>query len=332
MTTDKQAAANRRNAQLSTGPTTPAGKAVSAQNAIRHALCSESPVVAGLESQDDWETHCREIVESLAPVGRLENLLAQRVALLFWRYERLTRYETAVTAVRLNTMDVDYLKQQEDAIRFRRAPAVPALEELNSKRESLEEQELSLCRLEKLQKQKDNARITGDEAYDILDEVTKQTPQHMAYFDLDNLDCEALGISADVNPWNDFEGWTAGLVRQAVEQIGQYAEKQSETLLAWALDFRKESIEGTRAKVEELDERNKWEQRQRRAELERMESDRFLPPDGTLQKIGRYEAHLTREWSKALHELQRLQGLRSGGAVPAPVVVDVTVDAGQAVA
>lgn len=331
MTTDKQTAANRRNAQLSTGPTTPAGKAVSAQNAVQHGLCSESPVVAGLESQDDWEAHCREIVESLAPVGRLENLLAQRVALLFWRYERLTRYETAVTAVRLATIDVDYLKQRERANRLLHTPAVPVLEELNSWREKLDEQELSFCRLEKLQKQKDNARITGDEAYNILDEAAKQTPQHMAYFDLDDLDCEALGISDDVNPWNDFDGWNAGLVRGAIEQIAKYAGTQPETLLVWAFDSRKESVEGTRAKVAELDERNKWEQRQRRAELERMETDRFLPDGGTLQNIGRYEAHLTREWCKALHELQRLQGLRSGGDVPAPVVVDVTVDAGQGV-
>ena len=40
MTSERQVAANRRNASLSTGPRTAAGKAVVAQNALRHGMLS----------------------------------------------------------------------------------------------------------------------------------------------------------------------------------------------------------------------------------------------------------------------------------------------------
>ena len=46
MPTPAQLAANRRNAQRSTGPKTPAGKARSARNALRHGLPSPEVVVA----------------------------------------------------------------------------------------------------------------------------------------------------------------------------------------------------------------------------------------------------------------------------------------------
>jgi hypothetical protein len=61
------------------GPRTAAGKARVATNAIAHAMSSPRPVVPG-ESSDEWETHRRTIVESLAPVGPVETALAERVA------------------------------------------------------------------------------------------------------------------------------------------------------------------------------------------------------------------------------------------------------------
>ncbi len=51
----------------------------------------------------------------------------------------------------------------------------------------------------------------------------------------------------------------------------------------------------------------------------------LLPEGEELTKITRYEAHLERMLSKALHELQRLQAARLGRPVPPPVAVDVTV-------
>jgi hypothetical protein len=47
-----------------------------------------------------------------------------------------------------------------------------------------------------------------------------------------------------------------------------------------------------------------------------MARERLLPDDKTLEKVGRYEAHLSRGLYKALHELEALQVRRAGGAAP----------------
>jgi len=50
-----------------------------------------------------------------------------------------------------------------------------------------------------------------------------------------------------------------------------------------------------------------------------------LPDDTSLAKIQRYEAHLTRQFYKALHELQRLQSARSGLRLLAPAALEIEI-------
>ena len=49
------------------------------------------------------------------------------------------------------------------------------------------------------------------------------------------------------------------------------------------------------------------------AELQNMRRERLLPDEKTLEKVSRYEAHLSRLMFKALHELEAIQTGRSGG-------------------
>src|SRR4029077_17638964 len=53
MTSFRQIEANRRNAQLSTGPVTEEGKKKSRQNAVRHGLTAET-VIDALEDAEDY--------------------------------------------------------------------------------------------------------------------------------------------------------------------------------------------------------------------------------------------------------------------------------------
>src|SRR5262249_27751725 len=97
--------ANRLNALVSSAPKTPEGKARSSRNALRHGLSCALPVLPGLERVEDWEAHHKGILESLAPVGALEESLAERVALCSWRLQRVARYETAVTEAGLGRIE-----------------------------------------------------------------------------------------------------------------------------------------------------------------------------------------------------------------------------------
>lgn len=67
------------------------------QNAVTHGITSGTPVIEGMESYEAWQRHLDGIVESLSPEGSLEQELAERVAGLLWRLQRVTRYETAET-------------------------------------------------------------------------------------------------------------------------------------------------------------------------------------------------------------------------------------------
>jgi hypothetical protein len=51
-------------------------------------------------------------------------------------------------------------------------------------------------------------------------------------------------------------------------------------------------------------------------DLGRMSRERLLPDVKTLEKVARYEAHLSRLLYKALHELEALQVRRTGGSAP----------------
>ena len=47
-----------------------------------------------------------------------------------------------------------------------------------------------------------------------------------------------------------------------------------------------------------------------------MRRERLLPDEKTLEKVARYEAHLSRGLYKAMHELEALQTRRTGVSLP----------------
>ena len=93
MTRERQAEANRQNAQKSTGPRTPAGKAVVALNGIKHGLLSRESLIKG-ESEAELVDFGKRLRAKLAPVGELELLFADRVISTAWRLRRLVAVET----------------------------------------------------------------------------------------------------------------------------------------------------------------------------------------------------------------------------------------------
>ena len=95
MTSDRQIAANRRNAQRSTGPRTPAGKATVSVNAVKHGLTARD-VVLPTESAEEFESFRTGLLAALDPVGDLEGVLAERIVTLLWRLRRVPMFEAAL--------------------------------------------------------------------------------------------------------------------------------------------------------------------------------------------------------------------------------------------
>jgi hypothetical protein len=94
MATEAQVSANRSNAQKSTGPRTPEGKAAVAQNAVQHGLLAQEVVIKG-ENPGEFELYRDGMLEELAPAGQMESLLAARIVGLSWRLRRAERLQGA---------------------------------------------------------------------------------------------------------------------------------------------------------------------------------------------------------------------------------------------
>lgn len=75
------------------GPKTAAGKARSSRNAVKHGFVSLAPVIPDLEVEADWWRYRSDILESLEPVGELEETLAGRIAEYLWRLRRVPAFE-----------------------------------------------------------------------------------------------------------------------------------------------------------------------------------------------------------------------------------------------
>jgi hypothetical protein len=107
------------------------------------------------------------------------------------------------------------------------------------------------------------------------------------------------GVPEATQEWEDYDGWTAGAARAGIEAIATATDENPKELLEVAIDSAKRSIIGK-------------EQVER--DLEQMSRERLLPDERILEKVARYEAHLSRGLYKALHELGALQVRCTGGA------------------
>jgi hypothetical protein len=95
MASEKQIAANRRNAEKSTGPTTGAGKAAVARNALRHGLRAEK-VLTFDETGGDFQAFLDEQRAAFDPADAIEEQLVERIAFCAWRLRRIYRVEADI--------------------------------------------------------------------------------------------------------------------------------------------------------------------------------------------------------------------------------------------
>jgi hypothetical protein len=100
MTSARKAEANRQNAQKSTGPRTPEGKAAVSLNAMKHGLLSKEILLSG-EDEEALRELDERLRGELQPDGVVEVLLVDRVTSLLWRLRRLGHVEAGIFALEL---------------------------------------------------------------------------------------------------------------------------------------------------------------------------------------------------------------------------------------
>src|SRR5580658_5183262 len=113
MSTDAQIAANRINAQASSGPRTAAGRSRVSRNAISSGLYSSRDFVRP-EEHDLYAEFCAGFEINLAPEGAVEQTLAAEIIHAAWRLRRCSVVEAAMTCVEDGESDpmLDHPQQQ----------------------------------------------------------------------------------------------------------------------------------------------------------------------------------------------------------------------------
>ena len=101
MATEKQIAANRKNARKSTGPKSQEGKGIARLNATKHGLRAKEILLPD-EEPEQFLALCNDLADQYCPQGILELTIVKRIAECLWRINRAARIESAVFSEQLN--------------------------------------------------------------------------------------------------------------------------------------------------------------------------------------------------------------------------------------
>ncbi len=285
-----QVAANRRNAQKSTGPKSVNGKAVAKMNALKHGVLAQTVVVRGQqfkESAGDFKKLCREFYADLQPAGPLEEMLVDQIVQASWRLRRARSAESGEIA-----LSVDEGHWQRQRMHPRQQWTLweiwgePMWEMGNS---AMGNSILAGW----LRDVRASVEREGE-----LTEAAVKIPFHgkpnQLSEELAKLRQEYSASSAGEGPGDPLETRRAQLLAHIDKKLRM-------------LEWRREGCE----------------QREQSTEQAR-QTAAVLPGNATLDKILRYETALERQIYRAMNQLERLQRRRQGEAVPPPMAFEVS--------
>jgi hypothetical protein len=113
--TEKQIEANRLNAQKSTGPRTPEGRAAVRLNGVTHGLTAETIVLKG-ESEADFTNLLNSLEAEHDPATPTEEALVVQLAMATWRLRRLYHVESGFYSFKMkDTFDSKNSRKLDDA-------------------------------------------------------------------------------------------------------------------------------------------------------------------------------------------------------------------------
>ncbi len=326
MTTLAKVEANRLNAGCSTGPRTAAGKLAASRNAVTHGVWTTAPVVPG-ETADGWAAHRAGVSASLAPVGVLEDVLAERVAGLLWRLGRVTRYETLTIRAAVEDASLprprsilDGLSNPgrgdlaDDLRAAKRAAAVA--------RRGLARAVLAAEYFAAFAGRPDDEPVPPAVAVEVFDAAVRVAERYD--YELPLPKPGGSKLLAALGRCESRAGavpWTAGLIRAG---LAVYAGRLAGAVGAgWFVG--KVGRELARAPVAferdagQLDRRAAGLARRQRATPGWKAAAALLPPADRADRVARYEGHLNKLLVTTLQELERIQSARATrtGAGPA---------------
>jgi hypothetical protein len=263
------------------------GTAMARMNDAYFGMASDAPVIPGVESMEEWQAHRDALVADRAPVGALEQELAERMASLLWRLRRPARYEREYIAASIERVP-------EDFIRRGLSRSLPRT--IKDADERVETADRGLQLLEVLG---DAPLMTEvlDKDIEAIFEALSDDPELSEL-----LEKSIPGFEEGIANAGD---WAAPLLRVAFREIARRADMEPTEVLHRAIvrlsAYRDERVEERAAML---------------AEQDRMRRERSLPEAGTLHALTRYESTLHRQLMQLMHEFEAAQARRRGETTP----------------
>lgn len=296
--------ANRKNALKSTGPKTPKGKQTVKWNALKHGLLSKELVIRsgdGKENAADFQAVASALHDDLQPVGILEEMLVEKIAVCYWRLRRVIRCEVGHIRSKLDTAAFRLAINRIDNVRDTkpRSYLSPVMYRLMK----------SSVGIDKLTDLLDDLRAEVEERGYLCEKAVKDLRETFGVED------ETFGFWAFFFHWTASKGETSLSEEERKKQDLPDPEKAKIALLD-LIDEEKERLSIMREAVVENEE---WQEESTLASLS-------LPCLDSLDKINRYETSIERQFYRAIGELDRLQKQRQGHPLPPTVNVQVSSD------
>jgi hypothetical protein len=274
------------------GPQTQKGKEVARWNATRHGISSPSPVVPGLETQEDWQEYREAIMEHYSPSGPVMCELAERVALLTWRLRRVTRYEAEAIAISQEQVEDDFHSRESVKASMRGEGIAATTHPVDIRFEAAYTRRTDRAFRRFPQEKPDKVLKAEAAGAIVFGAYLAAKKARGGELDLDNLDLP--GITDD--DIYELPAMKVEDVRGCIEAFATAASVDPDELFEAAAYEAGCEARGAAFKKEDMER-----------DLSRKERERILPDGDTLQKIARYEAHLSRQLYQALHALEVLR-------------------------
>jgi hypothetical protein len=282
-------------AKNSTGPRTAAGKQKSSRNALKSGIFSKFLILKS-ESRAEYQLVLNGVREDLQPQGTVESALVESLTAILWRKRRLLQAESAeISKVRFfRNLDAFETQQVEVWDRYRAGETAGGMLRPSSNPFLVREAIGILTKFRDLIK---------ESGFD----------KDMSSFLLTKL----YGVDHDGEP-------PAGVYRKflTLSKLATEAQNRNEPSVVDAL--KNAMIDFFNIELEYLERQEVLRKalHERKGEFEALAG--LIPYQDAMDRLVRYEAHLSREFDRILNQLERVQRMRRGQSPPPALNVNVS--------
>jgi hypothetical protein len=277
-----------------TGPRTAAGKKRSSRNAIKYGIFSDAAFVEG-EPTGDYQRMADGFRETFQPEGMFENILVEKLAIIIFRQRRLLLAERAEIADSCKFKTVD-LQQPQFLDLWDRSHAGESsggmLRDSSNPFVIQEAKEM----LTKVRSTLEKSGFRKDDDFWLLKKI----------YGLDHDNAVPFGIFHQY-----FMIWKLAMNAEQSEPL--LSPDNLKKYLTEILDQEIKRLEFLETVCRSMDEE--------RGKFKSMAA--LVPSQTVMERLIRYEAHLSREFDRTLSQLERRQRIRQGQPVLPSIKIDL---------